>query len=271
MGRLSFTGKRGSTSTVRRVKRMTGNRCIHLCVLLIFSLGLSGCAGVWFSSLPVYPENWPAVAALQAGHTCPDLSGKYRVVSDEAAPLVYPPGGHPREMFMFISYGKPLPVPPLGRRLLPWHLAGAFQHRDNDDWDALARYAAAVGADAALSDPKTDAGWVRLQKLPDDRIEVQAGLHNQKMLDFQLRKEAQGVWNYKSHVYECSDGGLVIVGNFPPPLVENPGGRPSAGIGAFFTFYRTADGSLAALEEAFTGVGGGNMVFKKWWLWRQIE
>ena len=192
-------------------------------------------------------------------------------MSDEPAPLLYPPGGHPREMFMFVSYGKPEPVPPLGRRILPWHLAGAFQNRDHDTWKALTHYAANIKADAADSDPTTEAGWVRVQELPDNLIEVRAGLHDQTLLSLVLRKEAQGLWKYRSHVYECKDGGLVVVNNFPPPAVENPAGRPSTVIGAVFTFYRTADGSLVALEEAYTGVSGGNMVFNKWWRWRRIE
>lgn len=172
---------------------------------------------------------------------------------------------------MFISYGKPEPLPPLGRRILPWHLAGIFEGRDQDAWNALARYAANFEADATHPDPKDKAGWVRVKQVTDDRIEVRAGLHDQSLLDLGLRKEAQGLWKYKSHVYECKDGGVVVVSNFPPPAVENPAGRPSAVIGAVFTFYRAADGSLVALEEAFTGVGGGNMVFNKWWIWRRIE
>jgi hypothetical protein len=257
--------------SVRRVKLTMGERCIHCLAVLIFTVGLSGCGGVWVSSRPIYPESWPAIVAIDNGQKCPDLSGKYRAVSEESAPLVYPPGGHPREMFMFVSYGKPVPVPPLGRRILPWHLAGAFQNIDKDAWNALARYAADVEANTTHSDQKSESDWVRVQMLPGNLIEVSAGLHNQTLLNFTVRKEAQGLWANKSHVYECKNGGLLVVSSFPPPTVENPAGRPSAIIHAVFTFYRTADGSLLALEEAYTGVGGGNMVFKKWWIWRRIE
>lgn len=255
----------------QRVKLPIGDRRIYCLAVLIIAVGHFGCAGVWVSSRPVYPKSWPALVALDAGRTCPDLSGKYRALSDEPAPLVYPPGGHPRKMFMFVSYGKTEPVPPLGRRILPWHLAGAFQNGDHDAWNALTRYAANVEANATNSDSKGGAAWVRVQELPDNLIEVCAGLHDQTLLSFVLRKEAQGLWNYKSHVYKCKDGGLVVVGSFPPPTVENPGGKPSASIGAVFTFSRTVDGSLVGLEEAYTGVTGGNMIFNKWWIWRRIE
>ena len=261
-----------NSAGARSVKPTMGARRILCLAVLIPVVGLSGCAGTWVSSRPIYPDSWPALIAPDSERTCPDLSGTYRAVSDEAAPLVYPPGGHPREMFMFVSFGKPKPVPPLGRRLLPWHLAGVFQQRneDRDVWSGLTRYAAALEADAADSDRKDEAGWAQVRELPDSTVEVRAGLHDQTLLDLVLRKEAQGLWTYKSHIYECEHGGLAVIGGFPPPPVENPTGT-SIDVGAKFTFFRAADGSLVALEEAYTGVALGNMVFNKWWMWRRIE
>jgi len=255
--------------TARNIKCLCA-RCIRYLAFLILAICLSGCAGTWVSSRPIYPANWPA---LDTEQICPDLSGRYRSVSDEAAPLVYPPGGHPREMFMFITFGKPEPIPPLGRRILTWHLAGAFKdkNKDYEMWNALTLYAAALEAEVTQSDQKDEAGWVEIQKLANSTIEVRTGLHDKTLLNFTLRKEAQGLWTYKSNVYNCKKGGLVIVNNFPPPPEENPNDILSAVIGAFFTFYRAVDGSLVALEEAFTGVDGGNMVFNKWWRWQRIE
>ncbi len=243
---------------------------IGLLSALLFTALLSGCAGTWTSSRPIYPDSWPAIVMPDPGQTCPDISGKYLAVSDEAGPLVYPPGGHPREMFMFVTYGPPKPVPPLGRRILPWHLAGEFDHK-GEIWAALSRYNALLEDYPAKSNRKDDAGWVQVQKLQSGLIEVRAGLRDQTLLQLSLRNEAQGWWTYRTHIYECKDNGLMVYGGFPPPQVENPGNRPFAVIGAVFTFYRTADGSLAALEEAYTGVGGGNMVFNKWWIWQRLE
>jgi hypothetical protein len=191
-------------------------------------------------------------------------------VSDEAAALVYPPGGHPREMFFFVTYGKPEPLRPLGRRILPWHLAGAFHHRDHNVWNALTRYAAILESDPTPSLPKDEAAWVHMKELPDGGIEVRAGFHDHSLLNLVLREESQGLWTYKSHVCECKDGGLVVIGSFPPPRVENPTADP-LDVGAKFTFFRATDGSLVGLEEAYTGVPQGNMVFNKWWRWRRIE
>ncbi len=170
---------------------------------------------------------------------------------------------------MFISYGQPEPVPRLGRRVLPWHLAGAFPTQDVEVWGSLTRYAASLDAEATAVDPQT--GWVRVLDLHDHRIELSAGLRDQTLLNLSLTQESQGLWTYKSHLYECKDGGLSVVAGFPPPSLENPTGAPTAAIGAWFTFYRATDGSLVALEEANTGVSGGNMVFNKWWRWQRIE
>ena len=132
------------------VKGRSASRFFYL-VFLILATCLSGCAGTWVSGRPIYPDSWPAMVTEPG---CPDISGKYRALSDEAAPLVYPPGRHPREMFFFVTYGKPEPVPLLGRRILPWHLAGAFKGRDQEVWHALTQYAATIEAEANNSDPK---------------------------------------------------------------------------------------------------------------------
>lgn len=244
-------------------------RCgpVRIMGVLIVAVGLPGCAGVWVSSRPVYPGSWPALETSQA---CPDLAGKYRLVSDEAAPLVYPPRGHPRQMIMFVSFGEPEPVPTLGRRVLAWHLAGAFQDRDVELWSALATNAPPQGSDPAAADEGETAGWVQIGGVAGEALEVRAGRNGDAFIEVALSKESQGLWTYKSHVYQCEEGGVAIVGSFPPPPVENPYGS-SAAIGAQFTFYRAVDGSLVALEEAHTGVGGGNMLFKKWWRWRRLE
>lgn len=234
---------------------------------MIFAMGLSGCAGTWTSGRPIYPSSWPA---LETGHGCPDLSGTYRAVSDEAAPLVYPPGQAPREMFFFVTYGKPLPPPPLGRRTLTWHFAGSFSSRDQALWNALTRYANALNAEAAKSGPKGEAGWVEVRGPENGTVEVHAGIQHRTFLEFSIRKEAQSLWTYKMHIYQCENGGLVVIGSFPSPPEESPTGQ-SAVIGAKFTFFRAADKSLIALEEAYTGVLEGNMEFNKWWRWRPVD
>jgi hypothetical protein len=222
-------------------------------------LGISGCAVS--SSRPVYPDDWPALESSAAGRDCPNLSGTYRAVSEEAAPLVYPRGRAPQDKF-FIPLGPPHPVPPLGLRLLPWHLAGQFDE-ESATWLSLENY-------AALADRVSDAGWVRVREQPDGSIAISAGLDDETLLRVALTRESQGIWTYKPQVYKCNDGGLVVYGAFPPPPVENPRGQPFA-VGAICTFYPAADGSLVMLEEAYTGVDQGTMSFSKWWRWLPVE
>jgi hypothetical protein len=222
-------------------------------------IGISGC--VSSSSRPVYPDDWPSLEASVAGRTCPNLSGTYRAVSEEAAPLVYPPGRAPQEKF-FIPIGPPEPVPPLGLRLLPWHLAGQYD-AESPTWLALKNY-------AALSDRGRDAGWTHVRGQADGSIAISAGLDHETLLRVTLTRESQGIWSFKPQVYECEDGGLVVYGAFPPPAVENPRGQTSV-IGAKCTFYPATDGSLVMLEEAYTGVSGGTMSFSKWWRWLPVE
>jgi hypothetical protein len=255
-------------ASARRMRRGTGATRIRCFAVLILAVGLARC-GIVVSSQPIYPNSWPAMATLDKGQTCPDISGTYLAVSNEAAPLVYPPGGHPREIFMFVPVGKPEPVPPLGRRILPWHLAGEFD-RKSDLWNTLGRYATTVEADVAYSDQKADTGWVRVQKLPDGLVEIRTGFRDQTLLNLALKKEVQSRWTYKSHIYTCKHGGLVVVGGFSPPPVENPTGA-THGVGARCTFFRAVDGSLVMPEKQYFGPPQGNMVFNKWWRWQPIE
>jgi len=173
-------------------------------------------------------------------------------------------------MSFFVTYGKPEPLPALGRRLLPWQLAGAFRETDRELWSALNDYASILDANAVCPDANTKAGWVRVDEMPNSTVKVRAGYDGRVLVNLTLRKEAQGLWTYKSGIYECKEGGLVVFGSFPPPQEENPTNQ-NLDVGAKFTFFRAVDGSLVALEEAYTGVNQGNMVFKKWWRWRRIE
>jgi hypothetical protein len=174
-------------------------------------------------------------------------------------------------MVMGVSYGKPMPVPPLGRRVLPWHVAGAFDSRDDDVWNSLATYASALDSEDRGAEKPGAIGWVEIRNAADGTLQVRAGLRDRTYVNVALSRKGQGLWTYKSHVYECAKGGIVIVGAFPPPPAENPYGMQTSGIGAEFTFYPASDGSLVALEEAYTGVTGGNMIFNKWWRWRRMD
>jgi hypothetical protein len=182
-------------------------------------------------------------------------------VSEEAAPLAYPPGGWPQEKFL-VPLRPPEPVPPLGVRLLPWHIAGQFDEK-SETWLSLRNYAAQLNR-------VDETGWVQLLEQTDGTLVVRAGFHDQTLLRLSLHKGPQGHWTYQPQRYECKDGGLVVYGAFPPPPQENPTGQAGA-VGAKCTFYRAVDGSLVMLEDAYAGVAQGTMLFQKWWRWRLIE
>jgi hypothetical protein len=235
-----------------------GSRRSFCSAILIASL--AGCAGTWSSGRPIYPDGWPL---LQGSSDCPDLSGTYRAISDEAGPLRYRPGEHPREMFLFVTHGKPEPLPPLGRRILPWHLAGVF---GGDAWNTLEGYAAVLDT----THPDADSGWVRVTTLPHGTIGIRAGRDDHSLLELALRKEAHGRGRYTSGIYQCEDGAVVVIGAFPPPPVENPAGQ-NLHAGAKFRFFRAVDGSLVALEVKHADVVEGNLEFAKWWRWPRID
>ena len=249
----------------------SGTRVLLYVLLPVLCLSLPACiVGDRTSGRPIYPDNWPA---LEVKDKCPDISGRYRAISDEAAPLVYERGDNPSAA-LWLLVAIPLPfgrpdVPALGRRVLPWHLAGVFGS-DKEDWDALTAYETAVGAALLRTGLDDEAGWVEVRESTDGGITVQAGLHDQAMVSFALRKERQGLWDYKSHVYTCSNQGLAVAGIYPAPPVENPlGHEPSTN--AEFTFYRASDGSLVGIESDSGGVAGGTTLFQKWWRWRRIN
>jgi hypothetical protein len=243
----------------------------HILAALILSNGIVGCAADRVSSIPLYPANWPA---LVKGGACPDLTGTYRAVSDEVGLLQYPPGGEPRPMvFLLIvpvpgsGFGDPVPPLLVGRRILPWHIAGAFAENDPDEWQKLSQYTSALEAESARSGAALAAGWVRIQELSDGRLHITAGIDDCPVLNLDLRKEAQAWAFAQSHRYICKDGGLVVTGSFPPPREENPRGSDRAH--AHFSFFRAEDGSLVMLEDVYAGSQA--VLFKKWWRWRQIR
>lgn len=249
----------------------------------LLSLALSGCAGTVKSSRAIYPENWPALAKPESGRECPDLSGTYLALSDEAPPLVYPAGGQPSRMILSVPYGGPVPLPTLGKRVLTWHLAGmraelrgasikaGMSFKDYEaQWDALARYAALVEADAVHPDGGARTGLVRIREMDGGVLEVHAGLHDRNVLSLRVKKYPPRAWTYQNSSYKCRDGGLLITSYFLPPDVENPAGLPETYSDG--TFYRAVDGSLVMLEESSVSITNAyTSPFQKWWRWQPVN
>lgn len=233
---------------------------------------LTGCAGTWVSSEPLYPADWPAPEASTAQGDRADLSGTYRALSDPAGPLEYPPGGHPREMFFFVTFGPPVPPPRLGRRILPWHLAGCAGPEDQELWSALERFADALEPDAEHPDGREELGWVRLVERGEGTLDVACGVGGETLCSFALEPApagSGGIWRLPRGS-TLVDGALVVHGAYRvSPLECSPGAeRVAAGT---FAFRRAVDGSLLMLESPSWAPAGGEVVFRKWWRWRTIR
>lgn len=252
---------------------------------MVLSMTLAGCAGTTKSSRPIYPDDWPALVQPESGRRCPDLSGTYLALSEEAPPSVYPDGGQPSNMILLVPYGAPVPMPALGRRVLTWHLAGmradlrgspikaGISFEDYDaQWAALADYAALVEADAEQPGGSAGTGLVKVQELGEGVIEIHGDLRDQTVLSFRLKEYRPGPWwqTYQNASYKCQDGALLIDSYFLPPDVENPAGLSENYSTA--NFYRAIDGSLVMLEESPVGITNQyTSPFQKWWRWRTVE
>jgi hypothetical protein len=248
---------------------------------VVGAMGLCGCAGTVKSGRPIYPEDWPAIAEVAPGAKCPDLSGTFEALSDEAPPLVYA-GQSPRKTILLVPYGGPVPMPMLGRRVLTWHLAGMRAELRGSSikagisygeyqaqWGALTHFAALVEAAAAHPDGRAGNGLVKVREQDEGVIEVDAGLRDQTILSFRLKEYPRGAWwqTYQDASYQCRDGGLVIWSYFLPPDIENPAGLSESYSTA--TFYRAVDGSLVMLEESPAGIANAyTSPFQKWWRWQ---
>lgn len=289
------TGKRGPAVLLRVVSGHPGSAVANpaghqvlvahrgAIAVALLSLVLSGCAGTVKSSRAIYPENWPALANPGSGRECPDLSGTYLSLSDEAPPLVYPVGGQPSRMILAVPYGGPVPLPTLGKRVLTWHLAGmraelrgasikaGISFKDYEvQWDALARYAALVEADAMHADGGAGTGLVKIQEMEGGVLEVHAGIRDRNVLNFRVKKYTPQAWTYQNSSYKCQDGGLLITSYFLPPDVENPAGLSQAYSDG--TFYRAVDGSLVMLEESSVSITNAyTSPFQKWWRWQPVN
>jgi len=239
----------------------------RLVPVVALALALQGCIGTMSSSAPNYPDDWPALD-IRAG--CPDLSGTYHAVSEAAAPLEYPYLGRPRTVFSVVivpvPVGPEVDAPVLGRRLLPWHLAGASEASPEfppypagsppDLWAGLEQYTEALGVDLDAPGDESGTDWVRIQAVPEGRLAVTAGRAEAVLLAFDSPQAA-----------DCKDGALEIGGGFRSPPSEG-----AETVYAFHHFYRAVDGSLVMLESQSWASGNGKTLsFDKWWRWRRLE
>lgn len=244
-------------------------------LLALASLLLQGCIATLSSSEPLYPTDWPALEPA-GEHGAVDLTGTWRAISEPAGPLVYPAGGQPREALLLIPFlpipipfGSQIPVPQLGRRILPWHLTGVMAEPDEPLRQGLERFSAAIGADA------DGAGWVRVQPGPGERLEVRCSVGDEVILAFELEPDRdRSAWNQLWTLpkgYSLQDGGLVVHSAFPLPAIERSPAAAAEGrnasAGGAFRFQRAVDGSLVMLESLQSADGGQEIVFRKWWRW----
>jgi hypothetical protein len=235
---------------------ITGMKRLGVLALLL----LGGCAGTMTSSVPIYPPDWPSRVGGDDATACPDLSGTYCAVSEPAAPLVYPPGGAPKESVMFVPYATAKAPAALGRRNLAWHLASRF-----DKNEPLARF-------AVIADGQADAAWVRLTAGNEGVIKIMAGVKGETLVSFDLvprNRRKSELWNYQPG-YTCRQGKLLVRGGFPVPKEEQQYATKDPFAAGLFTFERAEDGSLVMLEDLYWSQGA-EISFQKWWRWRRLS
>lgn len=235
--------------------------------VVALALALQGCIGTMSSSAPYYPDDWPA---LDIREGCPELSGTYHAVSEAAAPLDYSYLGRPRTVFTLVlvpvPVGPEVDAPALGRRLLPWHLAGASETSPELPlypagspaglWAGLEQYTEALGVDLDASGDESGADWVRIRAASEGRLAVTAGRAEAVLLAFASPQPA-----------DCKDGALEIGGGFRSPPIEG-----AETVYASHHFYPAVDGSLVMLEsQSWAERNGRTLSFDKWWRWRRIE
>lgn len=223
---------------------------------------LTGC-GTMTSSIPVYPSDWPGRMAGVEGPECPDISGLYAAVSEPAAPMVYPPGGAPKEAVFLVPIPFATAEAPrhLGRRNLAWHLASRFEEDEQ-----LVRFSKTIASGDAGS------AWVRVKPPSAGVIKILAGVGSKTLVTYDLlprdgRKSE--LWTYQ-HGYKCRDGKLLVRGVFPVPKEEQEPGVENPIAAGLFTFMRAEDGSLVMLENIYYSRGGQEISFQKWWRWRRL-
>ncbi len=245
--------------------------------LLFVALFLPGCAGTWSSGEPLYPKDWPPIAAAH-DRAHPDISGTYRAVSDPVGPMEYAPGDAPREMIFFISYGDPKTPPIVGRRILPWHLIGFQDEKHAGVLKELEAFSAALRRDAQHPDGQDDLGWVRLSNATRGETNVltmECGVDREPMVTATLiptPKQTPVEWLTKmpGGYRILEDGAYEINSSFPASALEHfPDSNPHAA--GTFRFYRTTDGSLVMLESLHYAPAGGEVTFQKWWRWRRVD
>lgn len=245
-----------------------------LLLFLFFALPGGGCGGTVCSSSPLYPSDWPPIVRDASSEQPPDLSGTYRAVSEPAGPLVYPSGGDPYQMVMFIPVGGPIATPTLGRRLLPHYFAG-IGHDQQLQQREVFYFLAELDPDEDHPDGHEDRGWVRLTRKPVDncyRVEFGVDGLPPHAFDFDPRKAP--AWHqdllHLTNANSMYDGALKYYGVLLVSHAESSNGRLGTS-GATFTVYKAADGSIVILESPYWAQAGGEVVFKKWWRWRRID
>jgi|APFre7841882793_1041355.scaffolds.fasta_scaffold02405_2 hypothetical protein len=254
------------------MRARTRTRSLLVFALLVFAPLVAGCDGIPTSSEPYYPADWPAIVRANDDVEQVDISGTYRVLSEQGAPLIYPSDGQVQSSIALIPLGDPEQPPRVGRRALPWYFIGFINNQTAIE--KLGYFLTKLRPNAQHPDGHEDVGWVRIsRKSKDEGYTVEVGIGDEPQFEYQFTPRppegsgpryigfTPGYWPF--------DGGLRCLGPVRVSMDESPNGWPGyASVTA--TMYRAVDGSLIVLEDPFRATIGGEVNFQKWWRWKPV-
>ena len=255
---------------------------IKVGIFIVFAIYLASCGVA--NPAPKYPEHWAPLVDFKESRGCPDISGKYRVLSESMPEMKFSSGDVPIELFLIIPIRKdfpyPLPSPSsVSPRFLPAHLFNAVLNQTNQsEWEQLGDlYQKWIPAQKELRKE-----WVvEINLINDERLEIivrdQQNILAQRILTSKFFSENN------TGKFDCNRFGLEIDGAYVnnlsrydyyknPSFINKPP-RDWELTGGCFYFKKGEDGSLVMLERggSYYNSCDSSWGWDTWWKWPIIE